>query len=115
MSKLSPWAFKQSAGGHTQAAGAVTLEVNPANVYQIYVTTSDTATAGTAAVAVRYPESTNFVALKDSEGNAVSINLTAPEAILVENAVISAVRITPTSFDADKTFKLVVAARYAEV
>lgn len=101
---------KTSLTGLTQAGGAqtLTLSAGDQNFYQIYITTSAAPTAGTLALSVAYPDSNTFVALKDADGNAISITMNDPQAVVVEYAVISKLRVTPTSFDADKTYSVFV-------
>jgi hypothetical protein len=94
----------------TQAAGATTLQVQKtAGFYQIYVETSATPTAGTLAVSYACEGSNTFMPLLDAEEAAITINLTAPQPVVVEGVFIDKFKFTPTGFDADKTYKVFVA------
>lgn len=93
----------------TQAMGAYTQVVQKqAGFYQIYISTSATASAGTLAIEYSCPESDFFVPLLDSEGNAITIDMTAPQPVVAEDVYIEKIRVTPTGFDADKTYNLFV-------
>ena len=93
--------------GLTQAGGAVTLNVQKeAGFYQIYISTSATPATGTLAIAYSCPGSDAFTPLLDSGGNALTINMAAPQPIIVEDVCIERIRVTPTAFDADKTYNL---------
>ena len=94
----------------TQAAGAVTLEVQQAaGFYQIYVETSATPTAGTLAISYACEDSNTFMPLLDAEEVAITVNLVAPQPVVVEGVFIDRFKFTPTGFDADKTYKVFVA------
>lgn len=87
----------------TQADGAQTI--NPANAYNhtLAVTTSATPAAGTLAVEVMADGGAWEQLIDSSTGTQVVIALTAPKAYTFQGDI-SGLRVTPASFDADKTY-----------
>lgn len=102
-------AINQKGKNLTQAMGAYTQVVQKeAGFYQIYISTSATASAGTLAISYACPGSDFFMPLLDSTGNPLTINMASPQPVVVEDVYIEQIRVTPTGFDADKTYNLYV-------
>jgi len=92
--------------GKTQADGAFTVLLGAYDSFcrhQVQVEVSATPSAGTLAVAIRSPGATNFVTLDGS------FDLTGAELLKTFGPCFAAeIRFTPTSFDAAKTYNVIV-------
>ena len=97
-------AIKNSITGKTQADGAQSidlLEADSALIHQLHVEVSATPGAGTLAVAVKTPGATGYITLSGT------IDLTNILLYKIEGLVES-IQVTPTGFDADKTYDVYV-------
>lgn len=100
--------FNQKVTGKKQSDGAFTILLgskDKACRHQIQVEVSATPSAGTLAVEVRSPGAEDFVPLANN-----TFDLTGTELVKVisDYAFIAEIRFTPTSFDADKTYNVIV-------
>ena len=100
MSKI----FAASVTGKKQADGAQTLELGVYDKFrqhQLQVELSATPTGGTLDIAIKTPGANNFVTL-----SSLQIDLTAGDNQVVHFGpyYASAIKLTPTSLDADKTY-----------
>jgi len=98
--------FNNVTDGKTQADGAFTVLLGASDKFcrhQVQVEVSATPSAGTLEVAIRSPGATNFVPLDGS------FDLTGTEFLKTFGPCFAAeIRFTPASFDADKTYNVIV-------
>ena len=98
--------FNQAVTGKTQAGGAFTVLLGASDKFsrhQIQAEVSATPSAGILAVAVRSPGATDFVTLDGS------FDLTGTDLLKTFGPCFAAeIRFTPASFDADKTYNVIV-------
>jgi hypothetical protein len=98
--------FKEEALSKTQADDAFTISLGASHIFcchQIQVEVSATPSAGTLKVAVRSPNSTAFTALDGS------FDLTGTELLKTFGPCYAAeIRFTPSGFDSDKTYNVIV-------
>jgi hypothetical protein len=97
--------FNETSADNTQAGGAVDIELKAADrfcYHQVQAQVSATASAGTLDVAIRSPGATDFVSVG-------TITLTGSELLKTFGpAFVAEMRFTPSGFDADKTFDVIV-------
>lgn len=98
--------FSKAETAKTQAGGVFSVLLGSDDRFcrhQVQVEVSATPLAGTLAVAVRSPGAANFVTLDGS------IDLTGTELLKTFGPCFAAeIRFTPDSFDADKTYNVIV-------
>lgn len=98
--------FSSVTKGNKQSDGAFTIALDSKDSmcrHQVQVELSATPTGGTLAVAVRSPGATEFVALDGV------FDLTGTDLLKIFGPVFAAeMRFTPASFDADKTYTVIV-------
>lgn len=94
----------------TQAGGDVLIPIPTRDLVwlQIDAECSATPTAGTLAVLFKTPGMATAKALLDASGNPITIDLKKPYPAYLSSLCIDALVLRPTSFDADKTFNVVV-------
>ena len=100
--------FVNKIENRTQALGAFTVELghhDRACRHQIQVEVSATPSAGTLAVEVRSPKAEDFCPVAD---NIIDLTSTELLKVLSDYAFVAEFRFTPTSFDADKTFNVII-------
>jgi len=98
--------FSDTTTGKKQSDGAFSVLLdNQDNMHrhQVQVEVSAAPVAGTLTVAVRSPEATNFV---DLDG---TFDLTGDDLLQIFGPIFAAeIRFTPSGFDADKTYNVIV-------
>jgi hypothetical protein len=109
---MSKRVYQAAVTGKTQAGGAV--EINVADSldqwgeakrhWQVQVTPSATPSAGTLTIGVKTPGAAGYVNL------GTTIDMTGAELLVSFDAAASSIRLTPTGFDADKTFSAYLSA-----
>jgi hypothetical protein len=91
----------------TQADGAQTVSIgnfDNAKLHQIQVSTSATPAAGTLTVAIKTPGSDSFATLPWT----IDLTALATTAVFQFTGFANQIRFTPTSFDADKTYTVII-------
>lgn len=76
--------------------------------HQVQVEVSAQPSTGTLAVEYKTPGATEYVAASGSPIDLMALNKAA--AFRLDNVFIEAIRFTPVSFDADKTYSVIVAS-----
>lgn len=102
--------FNSVTSGKKQSDGAFSVALGKMDLFtrhQIQVEVSATPTAGTLAVAVRSPGATDYVTVSES------IDMTSTDLIKIITgfAFVSDIRFTPSGFDADKTYNVIINSR----
>lgn len=95
--------------GKTQADGAFIVPLSgheAAESYQINLEVSGAPNAGSLAVGVRGPGGTAYYSI-----GSIDMTDTTERLMIIKDLAISALQFTPTSFDADKTYTVIVTAR----
>ena len=101
MIKVSELLLKTQADG----AQAVTLgNFDSAKLHQIQVITSATPTAGTLTVGIKTPGASTYTDLSWS----IDLTALAAQSVFQFTGFAEAVQITPTGFDADKTYSVTI-------
>lgn len=96
--------YKTTLTGKTQADGAVSVSLSSYDsmmLHQIHVSTSATPAAGTLTVAIKTPGASTYVSLSPT------IDLTSIS-LFQFTGYAESIRFTPTGFDGDKTYSVVV-------
>lgn len=103
--------FTASVTGKTQAGGAVEINMKqkfggsvPKKFWQVQIVPSATPAVGTMAIAIKSPGSSAYAALT------TTIDLTGTELLASFEAAVEAIKLTPTGFDADKTYAAYISA-----
>lgn len=92
---------------NTQADGAITLDLSQfANYYIICFSTSATPTAGSLTIEGRQINCVNFEQVVTKRGLNTTVDLTDPQNVTIKGYILEQLRITPTGFDADKTYSV---------
>lgn len=104
--------FKAAITGKTQANGAQTIDVTDSlplgekakRHWQVQFVPSATPAAGTATIGIKTPGASGFATL------ATTVDLTSSALLVSFDAVAEAILITPTDFDAAKTYSAFLCA-----
>lgn len=104
--------FTASITGKTQAMGAQEINVigsldmhrDAKRHWQVQIVPSATPSVGTMAVAVKTPGASGYSTLT------TTIDMTGTELLVSFDAAAESIRLTPTGFDADKTYSAYLAA-----
>ncbi len=100
--------FVKKVTGKSQADGAFTIALGHHDYachHQIQVEVSATPLAGSLAVEIRSPQASEFVAVDDNVFDLTTGNLIKA---LSDYAYVAEFRFTPSNFDADKTYNVIV-------
>jgi len=102
---------KLSVTGKAQSDGAQTFSLleNEFTIHQLQIDVSAAPATGTMAIAIKTPGASVFSAL-DSTVDLTALSATNGKIIEIEAAA-EAIKITPTSFEADKTYNAYLVSR----
>lgn len=89
--------------GLTQADGAVTIDVSTldSSAIQVAFDTVGTVTTGSATLQMRCHGSGELESVNDSTGTPITVNFPAPKTVVIDNARVVEIVVTPSGFDGD--------------
>ena len=96
--------YSTSLSAKTQADGAVSVSLGSYDsmmLHQIHVATSATPVAGTLTVSIKTPGASNYIDLSPT------IDLTSPS-LFQFTGFASDIQFTPSGFDGDKTYSIII-------